>query len=739
MLKIIKNNYEYFAIAAFVLVTFGNSVFFHRYIFGDTAIYALHIAGLAKNLVSVFGFKDNFLLWNPAYLSVGIPTLGVVDLGVLYPPNVLIAVVAFLLKDPMIVFPLYTISIYIHLVFGSIFVLKLLTDIWNVKKQYALLGAFLWAFAGYNMDFMPAASIFLAASYLPLCLYLKLKRGNGALYYLFLAASFLAGYPIVTIIIAGMCFIYPLLSRNTNTAELGSYLKSDLLGLLLITVPIIAPLYFTAAFNLKYTTRSSLTLEGFLQNPAPLSNLLESVYPKNTPLNDYSKTNLVYLYFSATGILLALFCNFRKIISDRKNVLLLIIGIVTLIISLGSLTPLPAFLYLTLPGFGMFRRLAVFSLVPAFVYCLLVPQFAQKQVTILSKKVLLGIFSLSAFALVTSLVTRNVSLAFITAITLGTLIAIYMRQKSTDHFMAVLGLTLLFEASFISLSKAYINSSVNPQSVFRPGKITNEIVKIIKPMERVDLMRTQYNYSTTYLNVEQTSGYVSLASFYGAKITEALNNADIDPTNLRDVLGVKYVISKEKDREVLTPFEKINDASDFYSFNYNKLEWEQDPPKTQYAIYKRDAPLQRLFLANSTTQAKQDKDVLIEISQAKNPRDVFVPIWQPEGKFGNLPGNVNIVEYKRNYIKAIVELRNDGFLVNSTAYYPGWWAKINGKWVLPTQTNWFMMGTYVPGGRSTVEYMYIPYGVIAGGLYAVAGLGILVVFSKKYQFWNTNA
>src|SRR3989344_7659688 len=117
MLKIIKNNYEYFAIAAFVLVTFGNSVFFHRYIFGDTAIYALHIAGLAKNLVSVFGFKDNFLLWNPAYLSVGIPTLGVVDLGVLYPPNVLIAVVAFLLKDPMIVFPLYTISIYIHLVF----------------------------------------------------------------------------------------------------------------------------------------------------------------------------------------------------------------------------------------------------------------------------------------------------------------------------------------------------------------------------------------------------------------------------------------------------------------------------------------------------------------------------------------------------------------------------------------------------------------------------------------------
>jgi len=29
--------------------------------------------------------------------------------------------------------------------------------------------------------------------------------------------------------------------------------------------------------------------------------------------------------------------------------------------------------------------------------------------------------------------------------------------------------------------------------------------------------------------------------------------------------------------------------------------------------------------------------------------------------------------------------------------------------------------------------------VIAGGLYAVAGLGILVVFSKKYQFWNTNA
>src|SRR3990172_6759909 len=102
----------YVIIIVFICLVYISNILpvkgFQTFIFGDSAIYALQITGLSQNFSTIFGYKDNFLFWNPSYLSVGIPTASVIDFGVFYPINIFIAFIAFLIKNLFITFDLYT-------------------------------------------------------------------------------------------------------------------------------------------------------------------------------------------------------------------------------------------------------------------------------------------------------------------------------------------------------------------------------------------------------------------------------------------------------------------------------------------------------------------------------------------------------------------------------------------------------------------------------------------------------
>src|SRR3989338_9822109 len=90
-------------IAAFISLIFIKNLAFwstsQTFIFGDTAIYTLQLATLTKNLSSLFNLKQSILGWNPHFLSVGLPSLSVVDTGYLYPPHWIIAALTKLTGD----------------------------------------------------------------------------------------------------------------------------------------------------------------------------------------------------------------------------------------------------------------------------------------------------------------------------------------------------------------------------------------------------------------------------------------------------------------------------------------------------------------------------------------------------------------------------------------------------------------------------------------------------------------
>lgn len=730
------------------------------FIGGDTAVFTLYINSLAEritNLSQIFGFKDNFFFWNQNYMA-GIPTLSVIDLGVVYPPNIIVALFSRLTGGLLSVSFLYTVSLFSHLAFGSFFVYKILAKHWSLDVFSSLAGALIWTFIGFNTEFLSASNIMLTGSYLPVCVYFALnivkdkKNRDFFLLFLFLALSFLVGYTMLSLIILAVCSIIIIFfQENANKAVRIKSIKMLILGLSLITLPIISPLYFSSLINFPYSVRTSMTAEGFVQNPAQFSEIIESFTPRNTPFNNSNNRYPTFLYFSLVGIVILLQAKNKKgLISERKNRLMFFIGLGGLIFCLGKVTSIPTMAYFFLPGINLFRRLQVFSIVPGFIFCLFVglafksaleeKNHSKILYSIIAGFIILGLFQLISIAF-PGLEQSAINFTALQQ-TLGTpllVLVIVLLAFSLFHFSPRVGtylilFALLIEAGTLVSGKFYINSKVNLQKLFGPNIIVNNLQSLVKPSERVDLTGTLNSYSTDFLNLEQTAGYVSLASRYGVIINEAFINSNYKAENLRNILGVKYMVRKVAAVEPSWPRIGVATQNErepvFYYFNGVSSQVEPELDGTQFAIYQNPSALNRVYLASEVKPFDQTEKVLLEIQGLENPKSVFIKPIDIKGSVSK-DGTAEIVDYKRNYVKVFVKAEGQTFLANSTAYYPGWKVKINGNKTNLIQTNWFMFGVYVPPGENTVEFYYVPYGINAGAAYLITSLAVWVVFKKK--------
>lgn len=751
-------------IILFIFLIFVKNLAFwsksQTFIGGDTVIYSLYIASLAEkitHLSQIFSLKDSFFLWNPSYM-IGIPTLSVVDIGVLYPPNIIIALIAKLTGSLINVFPLYMISLLLHLAFGGFFIFKILRKHWNLDDFSSLAGALIWTFIGFNIEFIPASSIFLAGSYLPACVYFSFnlvrnKRSRDFfLLFLLLSLSFLVGYPMVSLLITIIVFVLTIfLPENSDKKTKINSLKVLLIGLFLITIPIISPLYFSSFINFSYSYRTTLSADGFVLYPAQFSDLIESVVPKNTPFNNLNNRFPNYLYLSLVGIILLLQTkNKKEILTERKNRLLLFIGILGLIFCLGKVTSIPTISYFFLPGINLFRRLSVFSIIPGFVFCLFSglafksaleeKKHSKIVYLIIGGFIILGLFQLISIALS----GQKEPIINFTAIqqTIGTpiLILVFLFLAfSLFNFSPRMGIylvifTLLLEAGTVVSSKFFINSKQNFIKIFVSNILTKNLQNLVKPSERVELTGSQNSYNTDFLNLEQTAGYLSLASKYGVSITEAFTNNLYNSKNLRDILGAKYLVRKivppEPSLEKIIVMTQNEREPDFFYFSFISLQWEPELNNTQFAIYINHSALKRVYLASEIKPFDQTEKILNEIEKLQDPKNVFIKNEDIKGNVSK-EGEAEILEYKRNYLKASVKAGGQTFLANSTAYYPGWKVKINGHKTNLIQTNWFMFGVFVPPGENIIEFYYVPYGINAGIIYIITSLAIWVAFKKK--------
>lgn len=730
------------------------------YIFGDTNIYALQLANISSHLKTIFNIKDSILLWNPYYYAGGIPTLSQIDSGIFYPINIFIAFLAGLLGKPLATLPLYNFSIFFHLGLGAIFIYLLLKNFFDIDDEGSIIGALLWIFIGYNVEFVAAGDMIMEGAYLPICIFFILAwRKTRSLKYFFaffiaLAFNLLLGYPIMSVIIYGLSlFIYIVFESTLNRKVIADIVKTQLIGMLFITIPLISILYLPAFLNFSYSVRSSLPLGGLFHNSASGTDLLESLMPKNRLFNNSNPAD-IYLYFSLVGLIILIQAKTMSLFQNKKYLWLVFLGAVGLVISLGDITFLPFIMYFLMPGVSLFRRLSLFSIIPSFVFIILVASslksaFNNKSLSApvtFILKILFTLFVLIQAALIIGLdrLVPNLhidylipSLIFVFIIGASTLFILFLHEHFPKFTAYFLMLILLLEFGTTVSSRGSIQSKIDPRRFFGQSVLTQFLHDKVKPMERIDFGPTQYNYKTDYLNFEQTGGYLSLGSSYSNAINHALYASDYNSENLRNLLGIKYRISyvdPSKDKGgnntiIEVPADNI-DNPQFYRYT-NK--WEPELPGKKIVIQNNSGAFPRVYLAN-VQMAEQNSKIMNLIEKIKMPPPT---VFIGQSDFRDLPmgssGYTTIEEYRRNYLRVRVESYGPSFLANSTAYYPGWTVKINNRPTNLIRTNWFMMGAYIPDGINEVEFQYVPDGLLFALGYMVLIGGIWLISPLRKQ------
>ncbi|MDP2684833.1 MAG: hypothetical protein Q8P20_07405, partial [bacterium] len=526
---------------------------------------AIHLSSIVENISTILDPKESIFLWDPNFAGIGIPALSEIIIGYFYPPNWLVVFGALLLHDPLSTIPLHTLLIFLHVGFSSIFIFKLLREHWDTKYNPALIGALVWLGIGFNLENISAAPVLFAGSYLPLLVYMILQWGKTrkkiyfAIFYIALAFSFLSGYPMVSILAYATSLLVYLFNCEEviSSAFIKKTLLHQMIGLSLISLPLIAPFYFTVVEYFPYSVRSLLPLSGFLNNSTPISFLAEIFLPKDIPDNAQKSID-IFNVFGFTGLLI-IFQSKIEIFRQKRNYIILILLIFCLVISIGKVSNIAQIIYFLLPGINLFRRLSIFSIVVGFVFSIFVAQafesatqnFSLSKITLFVGKLLLFFFlfaqsiSIATLPLLSEYINPEILMQSIAATFIFgglTLISLFLYKRTPQIAVAILISALLIEIGTGITTKVTLNSKVNPVLFFKPNVLIQRLQELVQPMDRVDMRIVQNTYNTGYLGLEQTNGYLALGSKYTSDLTQALYSDSNRRNSVRELLGISYEV-----------------------------------------------------------------------------------------------------------------------------------------------------------------------------------------------------
>lgn len=187
--------------------------------------------------------------------------------------------------------------------------------------------------------------------------------------------------------------------------------------------------------------------------------------------------------------------------------------------------------------------------------------------------------------------------------------------------------------------------------------------------------------------------------------TEYMDHIDIAGASL-DLLNVKYLLFKREEFGGNTP------PLGTMVLGKYKVVFNKDP-NSVVLLNTRFIP--RAFPVHQVVVEK-DKDIIFNIlnNPQFNPREMVVLEDAPPANISASPvsssaSKVKISRYTNDKITVDAEMAENGFLVLSEKYYPGWKAYVDGKEAEIYKANYVMRATYLSKGRHNVEFIFDPW------------------------------
>ncbi|MDD5085016.1 MAG: YfhO family protein [Candidatus Omnitrophica bacterium] len=251
-------------------------------------------------------------------------------------------------------------------------------------------------------------------------------------------------------------------------------------------------------------------------------------------------------------------------------------------------------------------------------------------------------------------------------------------------------------------------SSADTRSIiFRPE--SNTVYNIATPEGYRNLIFDRYIEFFRLLNKEGVKGLL-------------IGEVSVINENIADLMNIKYVVtnrSKQLDGGYTTVYEDdhnrvfLNEDALERFFVVHKVKTVQDKDQALAELKKEDFDF--------------SKEAIIEGSS-------LGPGVHTIGE-STAKAEVSVMRYMPNNMEVEVFAPDDGFLVRTDCYYPGWRAFIDGMPAAIFRTDYVFQGINIPRGRHRIAFKYDPTvfkaGILVSCIFMVFGVACLLALRNK--------
>jgi hypothetical protein len=676
-------------------------------------------------------------LWNP-YTYSGHPFLADIQSAVFYPPGLL----TIFLSGPW-GFPLYALELE---AIGHVFLAGLFTYLFArrlVEADFpALVAAVTFAFGGYLTSYpIQQLAILEVQVWLPLILLLltvawerwqERRQSRVAVWAgLALGVSLLAGHPQSSMYVLYIAAAYWGFLTYERTRRLK--VKAGLFGLFLLTGLGVSAVQLVPGLEfMLLSTRAGGTYQE-MAHGFPLHDILQVALP-----GILSQWSPLYV-----GILPLLLASLGVYLARRRMVVFwLAVALVALVLSLGGGTILYSVSYLLVPGFSIFRSQERVAFAFSFAMAMLAGYGAQavfglgaRQTGERIKAVLWSLAGAvgASVALVLTLLwgwlraglaadspfgpmlNRAVLLAVLLLLAAGCL---YVRRRellTVSAVMAVAVVVILFDLFTVNWQNNF--QATNPLQDYGPSALLAPIQADADAGRVYNEWRLPGNYGM-YYEIEDIGGASPLRTKWYDELLEGI------PTDrLWELTGTEYVITWRGTLPVAS--QKVYEEATGEDVTY---------------LHRLETTYPRAYVVHRA-EVLRGEDALERLAVPTfDPLEVAVleekPSLELEGLAGASASAVAIVNYGPSRITLDVELEEEGILVLSEVFYPGWRASVDGSAAEIHRANHAFRGVEVDAGPHRVEILYDPVSLKAGALISMISLlsaGAMIGWSVMKQ------
>lgn len=692
-------------------------------------------------------------------ISHGFPLLAEGQAGVFYPIN--------LLLFPFLPASLaYNWSVVINFLLGGLFFYFFARAI-KIKKEAAWLGAIVFSFSGFFVARLKHINMVNVAVWLPLTLFFieKFFRTKKTRWLAWLAIigsiQILAGHLHMAYYCLLITFSYFLVrmvidfrqqQRSSNKKIVGQLFgRISLIIIVGIAIVLLAAVQILPSlemiqFNEQIEGRSYESATAFPFSPRNFVNFLIPYYwgnPANASyVEDLNEAGVFWensVYIGFFGIILALYGIFACY-KNRYTKVFLGILVACLLLVLGHYTPVYRIIWATVPGMDLFR---------------------------FPNRFIIGIvLSLAVFVgLAWGKISEKLNSYFIKK---------YNNPKAISYltylvmFLIVLDLYIFASSYFlITDSNKYYEK---PQSVefFQEQQIANSPFRIYsfgtqqswpfvyqwaqgwkgdfdKMAAHREVLQPDYNL---LWNVEQIGERAFIEGGVNfPRMVEFLNkqlNEGVTSYTNEGSISTAHITEKLTKTMGL---ENVKYLTSFYKLDSPKLEQVKmikfaDPKMLPAYIYENQDWLPRALAINKVRVVKEQKEILDTIfSEDFNPSQEIII----EKEVGSLEHNedwqaqVEISKYSNREVIINTDYNQEGYLLLTDSYYPGWKATVNNQ---PTEillADYIFQAVRIPAGQSEITFSYQPKSYYWGKIISLIALCLVIlflIFANKFEKIN---